>query len=451
MNGRRWGLLSLAVLLSAGAGLAGEPERPDWSRCLKDIPLGPFRLDVGGSVRLRYEYRDDFNQQRYADQRRRDLESDHFVLQRTRLDFTLHFTENAHAFVQVQDARAFDSDFKKDDFAMGCPYWNPVDLRQAYIEWLHIADTPFGLKVGRQAIFYGDNRIWGPGEWGNVGRYTWDAAKLIIDTPCAEVHGIFANQVAYDPHSFDEHESDLDAFGIYAMVKKLPFKLDLFWVGKNTRPRIVANARGDTVNLDTHTVGFRIDGTLGRGWDYGGTLARTFGERNGVDVEAYGANARLGYTFPCPWNPRIGIEYSHATGDPNAAGGDFETFDGVFGAIDKYYGRINFFAWMNLQDIQFSFSVQPVRKLKVMVDYHFFRLDDRKDAWYWCNGQPARRDATGRAGSSLGQEIDLVVSYRLGHHRFLAGYAHFFPGSFIERTGPSPDADWLFFQCLYAF
>ncbi len=50
---------------------------------------------------------------------------------------------------------------------------------------------------GLIGVHYSDNRIWGPGEWGNVGRYTWDAAKLIVETDLAEVHGIFANRVEY--------------------------------------------------------------------------------------------------------------------------------------------------------------------------------------------------------------------------------------------------------------
>ncbi|MFP4058098.1 MAG: alginate export family protein [Candidatus Brocadiia bacterium] len=460
---RRWLMLLVATALGSPAAgqqepqAAGQGEQPHWSDRLKGIPVGPFQLDIGGSVRLRYEYQNDFNKQRYADERRPGRRTDHFLLHRTRLHFDLHLGEQARAFVQLQDARAYGSNFDENDFVLGCPYWNPLDLRQAYLEWRGIGGTPLGIKVGRQAIYYGDNRIWGPGQWGNVGRYTWDAVKLIAETDLAEVHGIFANRIAYDPHSFDEHDHRLDAYGAYAMVKGLPFTLDLFWVGKRTRPSLVANARGGTVELDTHTVGFYADGTLDSGWDWGGTVARTFGERRAgdgpeLDVEAYGLNARLGYTFDHPWKPRVGVEYSLGTGDASPLGGDFETFDGAFGAIDKMYGRINFFSWMNLQDFQATFSCKPLPRTAVRLDYHFFRLDEDEDAWYWCSGRPARRDPSGRAGSTLGQEIDLVARYKATERlSFLGGYAHFFPGSFVERTGESPDADWVFFQTQYSF
>jgi len=449
--------VALGTWAAAGTPPQGKAEKQapaHWSDALKGIPLGPFQLDVGGSVRLRYEYRDDFSQQRYADRRTDDLRSDGFLLQRVRLDLDVRFAEEAHLFVQLQDARAHGSDFTEDDFPAvihSCPFWNPLDLRQAYLEWLHIGGTPVGLKVGRQAIFYGDNRIWGPGEWGNVGRYTWDAVKLIVDTPAAEIHGIFANRVRNDPDSFDEHDHRLDAFGVYAMVKRLPFRLDLFWVGKRSRPEMVVNAKGATADLDTHTCGFTIDGKLGR-WDYGGTVAHTRGERDGLDVNAWGANARLGYTFPHPWQPRVGVEVSYASGDDDPDDGKWETFDGVFGAIDRVYGRINFFSWMNLEDYQLSFSCKPLRRVKIALDYHFFRLAEARDAWYWCSGRPARQDPTGAAGKDLGQEIDVIVSYAHSKHlKLMAGYAHFFPGTFIERTGASPGADWCFLQTLYSF
>ena len=462
MRGARLTGVAAGLFVLAGWALAGAVEgekakratTPHLSDPLKDIPLGPFRFDLGGSVRFRYELRDDFSQQRYADRRTGDLRRDGFLLQRVRLELTVRFAEEARLFVQLQDSRAHGSDFTEDDFPVvihSCPFWHPLDLRQAYLEWLHIGGTPIGIKVGRQAIFYGDNRIWGPGEWGNVGRYTWDAVKLIVDTEVAEVHGIFANRVRYDPHSFDEHNRRLDAFGVYAMVKRLPFKLDLFWVGKRSRPEVVVNAKGATADIDTHTCGFHIDGKAGR-WDYGGTLAHTRGEHNGLDVDAWGANARLGYTFAHAWKPRLGAEVSYASGDDDPNDGEFETFDGVFGAIDRVYGRINFFSWMNLEDYQASFSFKPVKKAKVSIDYHCFRLAEARDAWYWCSGRPARQDPTGNAGRELGQEIDLIVSYKHSERlKLMAGYAHFFPGSFIRRTGPSPGADWCFVQTLYAF
>jgi len=430
-----------------------KPKKPHWSDSFKNIPIGPYKLDIGGSVRLRFEHSDDFNIQRYADQRRKTLSRDDFLLHRSRIDFDLRFSDQAHFYTQFQDARVYDSDFAKKDFSLGCPYWNSFGLRQAYLEWRHINDTPFGVNLGRQSIFYGDNRIWGPGEWGNVGRYTWDAVKLIADTKPAEVHFIFARRVSYDDHKFiDNHDSNLDAYGIYAMLKNLPFRSDLFWVGKHTDSNYIINKKGDTAALDTQTVGFYIDGKFCKAWDYGGTFAHTFGDYNNDRVEAYGANARIGYTFDTAWKPRLGAEYTFASGDSDPDDGVYQTFDGAFGSVAKMYGRMNLFSWMNIHDSQLSCSLKPTEKTKASLDWHWFYLDEAKDAWYYCNGRLQRSDHTGQAGSSVGQEIDLIVSYKYSNHlKFQVGYAHFFPGSFLKNTGKSPDADWFFLQMLYSF
>lgn len=418
-----------------------------WSDLFKGIPIGCSCLDVGGSLRYRFEHQDDFNVKRYADANRA---RDSFLLQRFRLDFNFRFREDARAYVQLQDARPFGINFSKEDFVLGCPYWNYLDLRQAYVERRAGKDSPLDFKIGRQAIFYADNRVWGPGEWGNVGRYTWDAAKLIVDAPRAQIDFIFGDRIQYDPGSFDGNHDQFHAYGVYATLKDLPFRLDLFYIKKESHGNYVINSQGETLDVDTSTLGFYADGKLCKRWDYRGTFAHTFGMRDHVTVEAYGANARLGYTFDVPWKLRIGGEFSYASGDPDPESGRDQTFDGLFGAIDMMYGRMNLFSWKNLHDYQASLGIKPTPKTGVTLDWHFFRLDKAADAWYYCNGRPQRRDPTGAAGTELGHEIDLIAKCQYSDAcRFQVGYAHFFPGTFLKRTGAHPDCDWFFFQVMY--
>ena len=50
-------------------------------------------------------------------------------------------------------------------------------------------------------------------------------------------------------------------------------------------------------------------------------------------------------------NLKIGLGYTYASGDdPNTS--KRETFDGAFGASDKYYGRLNLMSWSNLKDYE---------------------------------------------------------------------------------------------------
>ena len=84
MRKEHWVAILAALVLASPLARAAQPAAPPrpahWSDRLKNIPLGPFHLDVGGSVRFRYEHQNDFNQQRYADDRRPGLRSDGFLL-----------------------------------------------------------------------------------------------------------------------------------------------------------------------------------------------------------------------------------------------------------------------------------------------------------------------------------------------------------------------------------
>jgi hypothetical protein len=100
-----------------------------------------------------------------------------------------------------------------------------------------------------------------------------------------------------------------------------------------------------------------------------------------------------------------------------------------------------------------NLSVQPAKSLKLGVDYHYFRLSQSRDAWYWVNGKPERRDPGGEAGQDLGHELDLIARWQVNRElELLAGYARFFAGDFVRNTpGNHQDANWAFVQLTYNF
>ncbi|MCD6304546.1 MAG: alginate export family protein, partial [Planctomycetes bacterium] len=359
---------------------------------------------------------------------------------------------NPSFYVQFQDARGWLSELPRKDFSPTCPYFDQFDLRQAYVEWHEIGGSPLGFKIGRQAICYGDHRVFGPGNWGNTGRYWWDAAKAFIETDLAQVDFIYGRRVICESVRFDKRHYDFHMLAVYAQIKKLPFRLDTFYVLRyNGRGEAVGESgRGDR---STNSVGFYIDGTAGR-WDYGGTAVGQFGKFGKDDICAFGGNARLGYTFDAPWKPRLAAQFSYGSGDGDPRDGRHGTFDGVFGSVDTLYGLMILTPWMNIEDYQLTAGVQPAKGLKVWVDGHFFRLASDRDAWYWANGKPVRRDASGTLGQTIGAEIDLLAKWRINPHwQLFAGYCHFFPGTFVlempnERNDP---ADWLFAQVTFSF
>ena len=53
----------------------------------------------------------------------------------------------------------------------------PLDLHQGYVRVGGGKDSPLSLKVGRQELSYGDERLIGAFDWDNIGR-VFDAAKV---------------------------------------------------------------------------------------------------------------------------------------------------------------------------------------------------------------------------------------------------------------------------------
>jgi len=441
-------LLPLACLaLSVKAAETVSPPAQPWYSPLKNIEAGPGKLDIGLNVRSRYEYLDNFSILHYG-----TGADDDVLLLRTRLSFDYRFTEQAHTFVEFQDARYWLNDLSISDFGESCSYFDEFDLRQAYLEWKHMGESAFGVKVGRQILLYGDRRLFAPAEWGNVGNYWWDAGKLTYDTDLVQVDAFYAQRVFSEPKDWNFEHWPYHVGAVYARVKQLPVALDAFYVVKYDWSGNVLRESG-TGNETRHTFGLFSERPAGKGWDYGLFAAGQLGEYGRDDIRAFGIIAHGGYTFKPAWKPRVGVEFNYASGDRDPDDGVAGTFDGIFGAMDIPYGWMNVVSWKNLEDYVLNLSIQPAKSWQFGVDYHYFRLAQARDAWYWVSGKPERRDPTGQAGQDLGQEVDIIARWQVNKElELLFGYARFFAGDFVHHTpGNHRDANWAFAQLTYNF
>jgi hypothetical protein len=213
-------------------------------------------------------------------------------------------------------------------------------------------------------------------------------------------------------------------YGLYSTLKAFNPNIDLFYILR----------RDDKNPFNCSTAGARCNGNIAMLF-YAGTFAYQFGDTGAKHIAAYGYNAKLSYLVPKLWLSELGVEYSYASGDDNPKDETHKTFDGVLGAIDLYYGRMAMFAWMNLQDFQINLDFKPTRKLSTTIQCHWFELADKRDAWYYGNGKPQRKDIKGASGSTLGQEALVTMKYIFNKHfDIYTGYCYFFPGEFIKNT-----------------
>jgi hypothetical protein len=402
-------------------------------------------LSIGGTYRLRGEFLDGFNIRTYGTGTCED-----YLLSRLRLEFDLRLTANFRIHTQIQDAEAFGLSFSDEDFLGGNnPYHDPFDINQLYLEWWPIKKV--GLRIGRQAISYGDRRVFGPGDWGNTGRYAWDALRLEINEKSFTSHWLIGRFVLHDPDRWPNASAPgPTAYASYNTIKSLPFQLDIFYIYKHDGRGSIKGEKG-AGDLSSHSAGFRIDGRSGR-WDYSAMFIGQFGKWGPDDLKAHGLAFSFGYTFDSSWKPHLTIQYVLGSGDKNPEDGIHGTFDGVFSGADTVlYGWMNLFFWQNLREFRIDLVLTPAETLTFRAEYHLFGLDEAKDAWYF-PGKAVRKDPAGSSGRRLGHEVDLTLRKKIsGWLELLSGVCFFLPGEYVKKTGQSPVAKWCFLETTFYF
>jgi hypothetical protein len=358
--------------------------------------------------------------------------------------------------------------------AEGDDYFN---LRQAYIQIANYDVCPWGLKIGRQELSYGDERLVGSFDWSNYAR-TFDAAKLtymgdhfwvdaFTSTPAVIYNGRYDQS---DLFNGTETGRDLIFSGLYFSTDGLPFgTLDLYSFVLDQANGVAANAQGllgapvttgdPTKRSDFVTLGTRIYGDPRKlhGWEYQGEYAYQVGTLRGEALSAFAAHTGIGYNFlDVGWTPRLFVEYNYATGDRNSKDGHINTFQNLFPTNHKFYGIMDTMAWQNTHNLGVSAKVSPIRSLTAEVDYRAYWLATTNDVWYRANGLTAVRPLSAAAnknvGNYTGSEIDLILTWNATKFlQFQAGYSHYFAGTYLKDTGASNDANFAYLQTQITF
>jgi hypothetical protein len=472
--------------------VAASPAIPSvTSAAQKEKPLhfaeGKVQFDV--QERLRLEYRDnnfDF------DESRKSATDDTFLLNRLRLGLLVKPAPWVRMYAQGQDSRELGSRRENVPYVSGAEGDDPFDLRQAFVE---IGDTnvfPASVKLGRQELLYGDERLLGAIDWNNFGR-TFDAAKVRYQDQQGRfwLDAIYAHVVTIEGRGPDENrgfnfnESNWNdtLLGLYGSTTMLPLQTtDVYLLhrDKESSEPVYRDRRGNLarpydIAQNIYTIGLRGVSKKGAldGFDYEYEFAYQTGEAAGrlgsaypntagrmLSHQAYAGSIKSGYTFEeTSWKPRLGLGYDFGSGDKDPTDDSSESFLNLFHTNHKFYGAMDLFAWKNIHNPYLSLKLNPHSKLTVQLDGHAFWLQTNEDAWYRASGVAAVRTlspAAREADRFVGTEVDLTVTYAFNKHvRIVGGYSHFFAGKYLEDTAApgsgDSDADFAFLQTVISF
>ncbi|MBI4861117.1 MAG: alginate export family protein [Candidatus Riflebacteria bacterium] len=178
----------------------------------------------------------------------------------------------------------------------------------------------------------------------------------------------------------------------------------------------------------------------GRGTvDYDFEVVWQDGWKGPKDFRAQMAHAEVGYTWNIHLHPRLSVYYDHASGTKDPNGPVNQTFDKLYGLKDIDLGATGIygpFNRANLASPSVRVECNPRTNVRVYARHAWRHLDEAKDSFSSSNlsGFTAIRDATGRAGTNLGRDVELAAIWNISANFLVEGrYGHWWKGSYFDR------------------
>ena len=362
------------------------------------------------------------------------------------------------------------------------PESDRINLHQAYVTVGNLKEFPLAVKVGRQTLSYGEERLVGAFDWNNIGR-SFDAAKVMLQTEWVSADFFTSREVIPQDNRFDT-DNDHELFsGVYATTAKIPANtLDLYFLARDASSAALTDEPSPQFPQpsarDIYTAGGRLKSKPGQigNFDYSLEGAYQFGSfrdtRAGAPTtrlrqDAFMVVAQGGYTFSDLWaTPRLGGEFDYGSGDDNPKDGTHGTFDNLFPTNHKFYGSMDFVSLQNIIDAGMNLSLHPCSCVSMTLMGNFLWLADTHDSLYAVNGAPrggtATTPGTGYGvnpsyNSYVGSELTAVAGWAVTRWAQLeGGYGHFFHGDYLSETWSAPgfgarDADFAYVQLNVRF
>jgi hypothetical protein len=159
-----------------------------------------------------------------------------------------------------------------------------VNLYQGYLRLGSLKEFPLSLKIGRQELAYGDERLVGPFSWDNIGR-VFDAAKVRFENETFWVDAFVSQLVVPVDNGWNESYRGTMFSGLYASTRAVIPKVEwqLYFLADNVS-QDADYPQGALIRpltqRDVYTVGTRFRSLPGKfgAFDFEGEFAGQFGD-----------------------------------------------------------------------------------------------------------------------------------------------------------------------------
>jgi hypothetical protein len=358
-------------------------------------------------------------------------DNEDFLYQRFRFSVGVRPTNWLNFYGEVQDSRIVG--YSRPDASMR----DTFDLRQAFVDIGHEGGW-WDLKVGRQKMTFGSERLVGASEWGNVPR-VFDAARLGIHRGQDRLDLFASSVVNSDMDAQDHHQEGNNLYGAYAsMGSWIPnSKIEPYFLWR-VSPRYIGEP-GMAGRYDSGTFGVRAAGGFQKYWTYETEIIGQRGTIANTPLHGWAYLAQVNRQIQAlPWKATLAGEFNYASGDNHPNDGVVNTFDQLYPTNHLIYGVTDQQGRRNAENARVGLRLQPRKWLTIRAEERWLWLASRFDALYQFNGAitvPAV--PTGALYRDVGHEFalvgDIVTSkyYNIG-----AQWGHLTPGKFLETYSP---------------
>ena len=387
-------------------------------------------LSIDADIRPRFEYLNGFGTL-IPDQ---GVDAGTFVQQRSRLKFG-YKQEKFAAYLSVQDVSIWGD----------TPQIAPADNNNSFSIAQAWIDFKFGsgwsTKLGRQALSYDDQRIFGGLDWAMQGRFH-DAALLKYTKEGFRVdigfafnqNGVQQQTTLFDPNNGGNARAVFDYKGMaFAWLHKDWKNFSGSFLISNNSYQNLGGDDGQTPidgTVNRQTFGTHLVAKPAKGFTIAANLYGQTGEfTEEVDLAAYNALLELTYK---PGKTLFGLGFETLSGDDNGAtDGEITSFFPIFGTNHKFNGYMDYFYVGNhannigLNDFYAKTVIKTGEKSSLLIKAHYF------------SGAESLAD---NLDDYLGTEVDIVYTQKvLPFATLKLGYSQLFASETMEALKGVPE------------
>jgi hypothetical protein len=292
---------------------------------------------------------------------------------------------------------------------------------EAFVEAKTSAPRPSYVRIGRQAVAWGEGRLLGTADWSPTGR-ALDAVRGVLSLGVwdFELLGAVLDERRPLGTAFEDiagpAKGGEELAGARALWTIDPLvKVELGALARVTQSGAYGAGQSRwtfaRASGETYVGSVRVFGE-GRGWSYGAEGAYELGRATtlGESRSAYAAAAHVAYTFAMVvLTPTLRLGGAYASGDDGS--NTYKQFDPILPEVHTWHGAMDIFAWSNLVEINGRASVVPLTDTSLSLEYRYARMAEPSADWLNAYLGVVGR-APGSSSADLGHELDLAFSWQ---------------------------------------